>query len=137
MSRQSCINVVVAVITDTAGRILITRRSFQSSHGGYWEFPGGKIKPFEEKQAALFREIDEELGLQILTYSSLGQVVHAYPAYSVCLSVFHIEEYTGFPECKEGQLDMQWVSLEQLKTLQFPEANYRIIEELLPALSID
>ena len=57
--------VVAAALRDDEGRILIQRRPAHKNHGGLWEFPGGKLEPGETPEAALVREIAEELGAQI------------------------------------------------------------------------
>ena len=57
--------VVAAALRDDEGRILIQRRPVHKNHGGLWEFPGGKLELGETPEAALVREIAEELGAQI------------------------------------------------------------------------
>ena len=54
--------VVAVALTDAQGRVLIAQRPFDKEHGGLWEFPGGKIEPGESPEAALVRELREELG---------------------------------------------------------------------------
>ncbi|MFI4919537.1 MAG: 8-oxo-dGTP diphosphatase MutT [Legionellales bacterium] len=122
--------VAVAVILDDKNRILITQRPLHAPHGGFWEFPGGKLEQNESAEAALVREIREEVGLEIIQYQFLGDIHHQYPNRAVNLFVFLVTEFSGIPCCLEGQLNMQWVKRQNLITADFPEANHRILELL-------
>ena len=123
--------VAVAIITDAQNRILITQRPLHVSHGGYWEFPGGKLEDNELAEHALIREIREEVGLEVLQYQLLGQIYHQYPDKTVQLIIFHVTQFTGTPSCLEGQLDLCWIENEKLNPEVFPEAN-RGIFDLIP-----
>ena len=120
--------VAVAIIFDQEQRVLITRRPVHAAHGGMWEFPGGKLEANELPEQALIREIKEEVGIDILDYRFLTEVTHYYNAQVVNLLVFIITSYEGKPSCRESQLDLRWVSVDDLDNYQFPEANVRIIE---------
>ena len=120
--------VVVGVIEDTQGRFLITRRSWDISHGGYWEFPGGKVDVGESPEAALLREMREELGLNVLQYELLGSVEHTYPHRAVKLLVYSVLEYAGVPNCCENQLDLTWIDFSAFEQFQFPAANGAILQ---------
>lgn len=119
--------VAVAVITNENKEILITRRPLTSPHGGYWEFPGGKLMPSEGADAALVREIKEEIGITVRNFSFLAQISHQYKERLVHLLVYKVMDYVGIPQCLEGQLAMRWASLPELKSLKFPRANHKII----------
>ena len=120
--------VAVAVITDAKQRILITRRAQHASHGGLWEFPGGKLEGEELASFALVREIKEEVGLDVMAYDYLGEVCHTYNHHSVSLFVYHVHQYQGEASCCEAQMDLRWVDLDSLNNFQFPAANIEIIE---------
>lgn len=120
--------VAVAVISDNQQRILITQRPFHVPHGGYWEFPGGKLEENELAEHALIREIKEEVGLDVHQYQFLGQINHQYPDRSVQLLIFHITQFSGEAACLEGQLNMKWVERENLNLNDFPEANHGIFD---------
>ena len=120
--------VAVAIITDSKQRILITRRPLTAAHGGFWEFPGGKLEGDELPAAALVREIKEEVGLEVSTYHYLGEVSHCYDQQAVLLLVYHVSQHEGEPACLEGQMDLRWVEASQLKDFQFPAANHVIME---------
>ncbi|QRN03883.1 8-oxo-dGTP diphosphatase MutT [Legionella sp. MW5194] len=122
--------VAVAVIVDKNQRILITRRPAHASHGGMWEFPGGKLEEGEAAEQALCREIDEEVGIQINKSTCLGEINHQYPHRTVTLVVFLVDEFTGLATCREKQMGLCWVPFEQLSDYSFPEANYKIVQLL-------
>ncbi len=120
--------VAVAVITDERQRILITRRPLHASHGGMWEFPGGKLEKEEMAASALVREIKEEIGIDVKTYEYLGEIRHTYGHQPISLLIYHVQDYQGEVACCEEQMDLRWVDIENLKEYQFPSANLEIIE---------
>jgi 8-oxo-dGTP diphosphatase len=120
--------VAVAIVFDKKQRVLITRRPLHAAHGGLWEFPGGKLETNELPAQALIREIREEVGIDILDYRFLGEVIHSYGSKVVNLLVFAIVGYEGKPSCCESQLALHWVNIDELDNYRFPEANIRIIE---------
>ncbi|WED44310.1 8-oxo-dGTP diphosphatase MutT [Legionella cardiaca] len=119
--------VAVAVIFNEAGEVLITRRPLHASHGGMWEFPGGKLEVDESPQDALIREVKEEIGLHVLSHQFLGEITHSYGEKTVNLLVFSIDKYTGDARCLESQMDLHWANIDSLSTYNFPEANNKII----------
>lgn len=128
MSWKFMINVVVAVITDSQERILITRRSEKTTYAGFWEFPGGKIEVQELASTALCREMKEELGIDVVDYHLLGEIHPTNVQKQMTISIFFVNEYQGEVSCCEGQMDLQWVFLEDFNQYAFPEANSKIIE---------
>ncbi|CAM4505839.1 MAG: 8-oxo-dGTP diphosphatase [Legionella sp.] len=127
------IKVAVAIIVDEQQRILVTQRPLHASHGGYWEFPGGKLEANELAEQALIREIKEEVGLDVLKHQFLGEVHHQYAERSVQLLIFLVTQFSGNPTCIEGQLAMKWIRQQELNPDEFPEAN-REVMQLIPAL---
>lgn len=120
--------VAIAVIFDEQQRILITQRPHHVPHGGYWEFPGGKLEANELAEQALIREVREEIGLEIQQYQFLGEINHQYADKSVQLIIFQVTQFNGIPSCLEGQLDMKWVDKDNLNLEEFPEANHGILD---------
>lgn len=120
--------VAVAVIADEKQRLLVTRRSSHASHGGMWEFPGGKLEDDETPFAALVREIYEEVGLEVMQGDFLGEVHHAYPKHSVTLLVYYVTSFNGQAVSRETQTDLRWVDFDALSHLEFPAANVHIID---------
>ena len=119
----------VAVIGDHQGQILIDRRFPTGVMAGLWEFPGGKIEANETVSACIFREIKEELGVDLIVGKHLITIDHDYQTFTVTLIVHHCQIIKGEPqplECAE----IRWVNLTQITDYTFPEANYQIIAAL-------
>ena len=130
---QGRLHVVAAVIDDDAGHILIARRQQHLHQGGLWEFPGGKCEPDEVPEAALVRELQEELGITATAFRHLIDIVHDYPDRRVHLDVWRVTAFSGQPYGAEGQ-EVVWVDAAELRHLDFPAANAPIISAaLLPA----
>jgi 8-oxo-dGTP diphosphatase len=127
MPWSHCVKVAVALIQDEQNRLLITQRPHHASHGGSWEFPGGKLEADELAEAALIREIREEVGLEILQYQFLGEIKHQYATHDVQLIIFLVTHFSGTPSCREGQLDLRWIAKQDINYALFPEANRGIL----------
>jgi len=130
------VKVAVAVIFDEKQQVLITQRPLHATHGGKWEFPGGKLEAGELASSALIREIKEEIGIDIVNYYFLDEIVHDYGAKTVSLQIFIVNQYQGEASCCESQLALCWVSVDKLKSYDFPEANTAIIELIKPLLPL-
>ncbi|ATR84645.1 Nudix family hydrolase [Pseudomonas defluvii] len=120
------IHVAAAVIRGTDGRVLIARRADSQHQGGLWEFPGGKVEEGEAVQAALARELQEELGIAVSAARPLIKVKHDYPDKQVLLDVWEVSAFTGEPHGAEGQ-PLAWVAPRELAQYDFPEANRPIV----------
>lgn len=118
---------VAAAVIEQAGQILISKRADSKHQGGKWEFPGGKLEAGETARKALSRELEEELGIVITDARPLIQILHHYPDKSVRLSVFKVTGFSGTPKGLEGQ-PILWVNPSQLNDLEFPPANFPIIQ---------
>ncbi|NJK73407.1 MAG: 8-oxo-dGTP diphosphatase MutT [Richelia sp. CSU_2_1] len=124
----------VAVIKNDREQFLIDKRSPQGLHGGFWEFPGGKIEPGETIEACIAREIMEELGIVIEVGDLLIEIEHDYSKFTVTLKVHNCRHISGEPrpiECDE----IRWVTLDEMNEFTFPKANDRIIAALLEGRS--
>lgn len=120
--------VAVAIIFNENKEILITQRALSNSHGGLWEFPGGKLEADELPAHALIREIKEEVGIHVISYQFLGEIRHDYNGKQVELLIFLVEQYKGIAQPNETQLDLRWVRLSELTNYEFPAANLHIID---------
>lgn len=118
--------VAVAVITNEEQHVLITQRPLHTSLGGRWEFPGGKLEVDESADDALRRELKEELNLDVIEYYFIGTVSYQYPERHVELLVYHVTQWSGMPQCMEGQLALKWIRREEINPDEFPEANSSI-----------
>lgn len=125
------VHVAVGVV-EQDGQILLARRHQHQHQGNLWEFPGGKVEAGETVQQALQRELREELAIEIdlAQTSPLITVEHDYQDKAVCLEVFRITAFSGEPLGQQGQ-PLQWVSVTELPTLDFPAANRAIIAALV------
>jgi len=121
--------VAAAAILNDQGEVLIAQRPPDVDQGGLWEFPGGKLAPYETGYQALKREIQEELGIKITRARPLIRINHAYPTKKILLDVWKVKGFEGEPWGREGQ-PIRWVKLEDLGDYQFPEANDPIVNAL-------
>ena len=128
-ARGPLVHVVAAVIFRD-GRYLVTRRQKGVHLEGYWEFPGGKVDPGETDEAALVREIREELDAGVEVGRLVLATTHHYPERSVSLAFYECV-LTGTPTPLLGQ-EMRWVAPASLTSLAFPPAD----EELIALLSV-
>lgn len=103
------IDVVAAILRDGSGAVLLAQRTPGRSMAGWWEFPGGKIEPGEGAAAALVRELDEELGIEVLSSRPYVDIEHAYADRRVRLRVHVVDHYQGVPHGREGQA-LRWVA---------------------------
>lgn len=126
---NNTIHVVAAVITNTSGQVLIAKRPLNTHQGGLWEFPGGKVEPDEAVEAALKRELAEELDIRIEQFEPFITVSHDYSDKSVLLDVWKVTSFRGHARGLEGQ-EVCWVSLGDIGSYDFPAANREILEAL-------
>jgi 8-oxo-dGTP diphosphatase len=129
---MEAVHVAVGVILNAREQVLIARRPIDSHQGGLWEFPGGKLETGESVEQALFRELKEELAIEVSECSALVTIEHDYGDKLVLLDVCMVRAFTGDAVGVEGQV-LRWIGLDQLGEYQFPAANKPIVE-LLTAL---
>lgn len=95
--------VAVGVVFDGEGRVLLTSRPEGKVFAGWWEFPGGKVEAGESVEAALARELAEELGLEVLASTAWRELVMDYEHARVRLLVRTVRDWRGTPQPLEGQ----------------------------------
>lgn len=95
--------VAVGVVFDGEGRVLLTSRPEGKVYAGWWEFPGGKLEAGESVEAALARELEEELGIRVVASAAWREFVMDYDHARVRLSVRTVRDWRGTPEPREGQ----------------------------------
>lgn len=121
--------VVVAAIVVVDEHVLVTQRPTNVHLPNVWEFPGGKVEPGESLQAALRRELREELGIEAEILDECFTTTHSYPEKIVELHFFNCAIIEGEPRAIEVA-DVRWVQLSELRSLEFPEADQDLIERL-------
>jgi 8-oxo-dGTP diphosphatase len=129
VSAVSCIHVVAGVILNGAGEVLLALRPKHKHKGGLWEFPGGKVEPGESARAALTRELEEEIALDVEHAEPFVIIDHDYGDKQVTLDVWRVTHFSGTPHGREGQ-QIAWVPVAELANYQFPEANVAIVTAL-------
>jgi len=122
------VRVVAAIIRDK-GRILITRRPANVHLAGLWEFPGGKVEDGESLEAALIREIQEEIDVTITIVGEYFQTKHDYPGRSVQLHFLDCTIVSGEPR-PLNVAEIRWVLPAELQSFDFPDADRELIEAL-------
>lgn len=122
------IEVVCALLTDADGRVLCTRRGATRHAYTAWkyEFPGGKIEPHETPEAALRREMREELDLDVTVGAEAADVTHAYPDFTIRLRAFRCTADTAALRLHEHTA-LQWLPPERLAELDLAAADREIV----------
>ena len=123
--------VSAVALIDVDGRVLLTQRPEGKSMAGLWEFPGGKVEPGETPEAALIRELHEELGIETwdsclapLTFAS-----HSYKDFHLLMPLFVCRKWVGIPSSREGQA-LAWVRPAGLRDYPMPAADLPLIPVL-------
>ena len=123
--------VVAAALFDREGRILLAQRPPGKQLAGLWEFPGGKLEDGETPEAALVRELREELSIEVnendlkpLTFASF-----AYPDFHLMMPLYGCESWSGEISPREGQA-IAWVEKHRLKTYPAPPADIPLFDWL-------
>ena len=120
--------VSAVALIDRDGRVLLARRPEGKSMAGLWEFPGGKVEPGETPEAALIRELHEELGIDTwksclapLTFAS-----HTYDDFHLMMPLFACRKWEGQPQSKEEQ-ELAWVRVRDFRDYPMPPADLPLI----------
>src|ERR1700682_5713955 len=97
--------VAAVALIDPDGRVLLAQRPAGKHLAGLWEFPGGKVHAGETPEGALIRELDEELGIDVVA-SCLAPFTfasHAYPEFHLLMSLYVCRKWSGIARAREGQ----------------------------------
>lgn len=127
--------VVAVALIDADDRILIAQRPEGKQLAGLWEFPGGKIDAGERPEAALIRELHEELDIVVkedclapLTFAS-----HGYEAFHLLMPLYVCRRWEGLVQPREGQA-VKWVRAKDLRNYPMPPADAPLIPPLIDLL---
>jgi len=126
----SAVKIGIAVV-ESAGRILVGKRSPNSPLPGLAEFPGGKCESDETPRSCAVRECQEETGLIVIPREHLATIEHSYPHGDVELHFWRCALSPGLPDLAAPVNPFRWIKFEKLASLQFPEANRLVLEQLL------
>ena len=120
--------VSAVALIDRDGRVLLAQRPEGKFMAGLWEFPGGKVEVGETPEAALIRELEEELGINTwksclapLTFAS-----HAYEDFHLLMPLFVCRKWEGMPQPRENQT-LKWVRKQELRSYDMPAADVPLI----------
>ena len=120
--------VSAVALIDPDGRVLLAQRPPGKSMAGLWEFPGGKVDPGESPEAALIRELKEELGID--TFASclapLTFASHRYPDFHLLMPLFACRKWQGIATGREGQA-LAWVRPQDMRKYPMPPADLPLI----------
>ena len=111
------------------GRLLVTKRRAETHLGGFWELPGGKLRPGESAEACAVREVREETRVVVVAHSRRATIEWDYPERHVLLQPVDCDWLEGDGELVEVS-DLAWVTREELLARKFPPANAGLIAEL-------
>lgn len=122
---------VAAGILVRHGLFLATQRPEGKPMAGYWELPGGKLESHETPEAALCRELAEELGIKVVNYQKLRNIEHVYRerGYPARLHFFLVTSFKGEPCPKESQ-NLRWISRAEISELDFLPPDAAMLREL-------
>ncbi len=122
------VEVVAAVVRDSSGRVLAVRCP-EHKHGGGWEFPGGKIEAGETPQAALEREMMEELGVQVQVGCLLHTVEWDYPAFHLSMRCYLCRMQGSTVQLRE-HTDFRWLAPDALDSVPWLPADVVLLPRL-------
>lgn len=120
--------VVAVALIDVDGRVLIAKRPRGKALGGLWEFPGGKVEPGERPEAALIRELREELGIEV-SESCLAPFVfasHAYDSFHLLMPLYLCRRWNGVVAAREHDA-LAWVKPDKLSAYPMPPADEPLV----------
>src|SRR6266581_8971001 len=130
-SEKPIVLVAAVALIDADGRVLLAERPEGKHLAGLWEFPGGKVQPGETPEAALIRELAEELGIDVeasclapFTFAS-----HGYPDFHLLMPLYVCRKWSGIVTAREGQR-LAWVRPARLGDYAMPPADKPLVAML-------
>ena len=120
--------VAAVALVDPSNRVLIAQRPQSKSMAGLWEFPGGKVEAGETPEAALQRELFEELNIDVCLecLSPLNFASHAYEKFHLLMPLYLCRSWDGEVSPREGQA-IKWVRARDLSSYEMPPADLPLI----------
>jgi 8-oxo-dGTP diphosphatase len=132
---MSILLVVACALVDADRRVLIAQRPEGKAMAGLWEFPGGKVESGETPEAALIRELEEELGVatQTACLAPLSFASHSYEKFHLLMPLYVCRKWQGMPEPRE-HVALKWVRPQALRDYAMPPADEPLIAALCDLL---
>ena len=123
--------VVAVALVDSDGRVLLAQRPAGKAMAGLWEFPGGKVQPGEVPEAALIRELKEELDIDVTAacLAPLSFASHRYERFHLLMPLYVCRRWQGIVTAREGQA-LTWVRAQKLDQYQMPPADKPLVAAL-------
>ena len=128
MSGRPLVLVAAVALIDPDGRVLLARRPSGKVMAGLWEFPGGKVAPGETPEAALIRELAEELGIDV-TISCLAPFAfasHDYEDFHLLMPLYVCRVWEGRVRPREGQ-ELKWLRPNAMRDYPMPPADQPLV----------
>jgi 8-oxo-dGTP diphosphatase len=128
---SSILLVAAGALIDGDGAVLVQQRPAGKAFAGLWEFPGGKVEPGETPEAALVRELAEELGIVIdpTALEPIAFATHAADARHLVLLLYRVSDWQGDPRPFEATA-LRWATPAALRTLPMPPADAPLVDAL-------
>lgn len=123
--------VAAVALFDRDDRVLLAQRPPGKALAGYWEFPGGKIEAGETPEAALVRELKEELDIDacLECFQPFSFASHSYPDFHLLMPLFLCRRWDGLAKPLEGQV-LKWVKISQMRSYKLPPADLPLLAML-------
>lgn len=121
------LTVTAAIIRNSANKILICQRADNSSMGGFWEFPGGKLEPDETLEDCIIRECREELSVTISVENIFTKTRYQYPDKLINFTFFNAVITNGDIHMNVHK-DIKWVDISEMKRYDFCPADIEILD---------
>lgn len=127
--------VVACALVDADRRVLIAQRPEGKALAGLWEFPGGKVEPGETPEAALIRELGEELAIETkqACLAPLSFASHSYENLHLLMPLYVCRKWQGTPQAREHAA-LKWVRPQKLRDYPMPPADEPLIAALCDLL---
>lgn len=123
------IHVAAGILRDREGRVLLAEHMHDRQFAGLWEFPGGKIDAGESREAALTRELAEELGIESSRFEYFMSLEHDYADRHVFIEFFLVTAWRHRVRGVLGQ-GLRWVATDALRTEELLPANVAVVDAL-------
>jgi len=132
-------SVLVSAIAliDPEGRVLLAQRPEGKAMAGMWEFPGGKVEEGETPEAAIQREVKEELGITLCDrcFAPLTFVSHTYENFHLNMLLYVARRWEGIPQGLEGQ-SLCWKRPQDMRGMPMPPADLPLVAALIDSSSV-